>query len=207
MERGGQVSAGLGELSTRSGEGALAEEARRAARPFTAESLQRAALDYLARYASSAAHLRQLLLRRVRRRGGGEGDAAPEAERLVDGVIQRLVQAGLLDDAAHAAMRKASLRGRGGSARAIRLSLAKAGIARELADAVLAPDSTADELVAAIAYARRRRLGPFRPPDERAGRRVADMRALARAGFDYDVARVVVDAADPEALAGSGAVG
>src|SRR3546814_7265925 len=39
------------------------------------------------------------------------------------------------------------------------------------------------ELAAAIAYARRRRLGPFRTPDARADRRDKDLAALARAGF------------------------
>jgi regulatory protein len=82
--------------------------------------------------------------------------------------------------------------------------LAKAGIDRDLARATLAGDSTADELVAAIAYARRRRLGPYRPVAGRAEARLKDLQALARAGFDHGVARVVIDAADPEALAGAG---
>ncbi|MEK9755042.1 MAG: hypothetical protein VW338_17755, partial [Rhodospirillaceae bacterium] len=43
-------------------------------------------------------------------------------------------------------------------------------------------------------------LGPFRAGAERPARRDKDLAALARAGFGYDVARRVVDAASPEAL-------
>ncbi|MDE0409722.1 MAG: RecX family transcriptional regulator, partial [Alphaproteobacteria bacterium] len=50
------------------------------------------------------------------------------------------------------------------------------------------------------ALARRRRLGPWRDPAERAARRQKDLAAMARAGFRLDVARQVIDAeAPPEA--------
>jgi regulatory protein len=52
-------------------------------------------------------------------------------------------------------------------------------------------------LAAAAAYARRRRLGPFRRvPEERAERRQKDLAALARRGFGYGVAKQVIDADD-----------
>ncbi|MSO75285.1 MAG: regulatory protein RecX [Alphaproteobacteria bacterium] len=166
-----------------------------------------AALAYLARYASSTAHLRQILLRRLRRRAADDHATMAAGEPLIPGVLDRLTQAGLLDDREHAAMRVASLRRRGASARAIINGLAREGIHRGVSEAAMAGSTTADELVAAIAYARRRRLGPFRPVGARAAKRLSDLRALGRAGFDYDVARVVVDAGDPEALATLGADG
>ncbi len=51
---------------------------------------------------------------------------------------------------------------------------------------------------AALAYARRRRLGGFRPDrglsqDEARARRDKDIAAMARAGFDLDTARRVID--------------
>ena len=51
-----------------------------------------------------------------------------------------------------------------------------------------------------MAYARRRRLGPWRATDQRPTHRAKDLAALARAGFGYRVARLVVAADDPEAL-------
>ena len=48
--------------------------------------------------------------------------------------------------------------------------------------------------------ARRRRLGPYRPAEARKDQRLRDLATMARAGFAYDVARKVVDAASPDAL-------
>jgi regulatory protein len=49
------------------------------------------------------------------------------------------------------------------------------------------PDDPAAELAAALAYIRRRRMGPFRsPPDPE--QRLRDLARLARAGFDQGVA-------------------
>ena len=55
----------------------------------------------------------------------------------------------------------------------------------------------AAELEAAKALARRRRLGPWRHPAERAARREKDLAAMARAGFRLDAARQVIDADGP----------
>ncbi len=56
------------------------------------------------------------------------------------------------------------------------------------------------ELAAALACARRRRLGPYRPPPARKSMRQKDLASLARAGFAYDVARRVVEAETAEEL-------
>jgi regulatory protein len=53
------------------------------------------------------------------------------------------------------------------------------------------------ELAAAAAFARKRRIGPWRSPAERADRREKDLAAMARAGFAYRVVRLVMDADDP----------
>ena len=53
---------------------------------------------------------------------------------------------------------------------------------------------------AAAALARRRLLGPYRPAEARKDHRLRDLATMARAGFAYDVARKVVDAASPDAL-------
>ena len=57
------------------------------------------------------------------------------------------------------------------------------------------PDGAAEAIEdqAARAYAKRRRLGPYRRPDLRAAHRDRDLAALARAGFAYGLARRVID--------------
>ena len=71
---------------------------------------------------------------------------------------------------------------------------------RPALDLELDTDPRRREWRAAVALARRRRLGPYRPDNERKDKRARDLAAMARAGFDYDVARKVIDAASVDAL-------
>jgi regulatory protein len=163
--------------------------------------LERWALQYLGRYASSAENLRRVLKRRVHRR-------SPEAEQaaaaLIDALVTRYRETGLLDDAAYAAARVQALHRRGESMRAMRARLAAKGVpAADVADAVsglraVAPDP---DLAAACAFARRRRLGPFR---RAAADYARELGSFARAGFSRRVAEAVLacpDIAAVEALA------
>lgn len=162
--------------------------------------LERAALHYLERFATSAANLRRVLMRKVDQSARAHGTDPAEGGRWVEALIERYLRSGLLNDAAYAEMKTSGLRRRGTSARAIRMKLAAKGLDADLIDGALAeaeaeagPDGDA-EAEAAWALARRRRLGPFRPAAQRAERRDRDLAALARAGFDLDTARAVVDA-------------
>jgi regulatory protein len=49
------------------------------------------------------------------------------------------------------------------------------------------------DLAAALALAKRRRLGPFRAPSVRAAYRMRDLAALGRAGFAYEIAKRAID--------------
>jgi regulatory protein len=161
------------------------------------ELLERWAILYLARYASSAENLRRVLMRRVRRHSP---DVAQQAASTIESLVARYQQAGLLDDAAYAAGRVASLHRRGDSLRAIRARLAAKGLAPEVvADALsdlhaAAPDP---DLAAACAFARRRRLGPYR---RAAADPARELGAFARAGFDRRVAEAVLGCADIDAV-------
>jgi regulatory protein len=168
------------------------------AREIEAELLERWALGYLGRYASSAENLRRVLMRRVRRHAP---EAVQPARPLIEAIVTRYREAGLLDDAAYAAARATSLHRRGDSLIAIRTRLRAKGVAGEVvASAVgslqeLDPDP---DLAAACAFARRRRLGPFR---RAAGDRARELAAFARAGFGRRIAEAVLACADEEAVA------
>lgn len=175
---------------------------RRKPRKVSDDSLERAALHYLERYASSAANLRRILMRRVRKSAEAHGTDPADGAALVDALIARYRKSGLLDDAGYAEMRAASLHRQGASRRMTRAKLAAKGVGAEdiaaaletLAETVPEPD-----LAAACAYARRRRLGPWR----RTGRTEhhdRDLAALGRQGFGYELARKIVEAADADAL-------
>lgn len=132
---------------------------------INAARLERAALFYLERYSSSSANLRRVLLRRIERvcRARGE-DAAPYAA-IADDIVRRATASGLVDDTLYAQGKVASLRRRGQSARMIAAKLGARGIKRDLAQAAIESHDEAqatDDLTAALALARKRRIGPFR---------------------------------------------
>src|SRR5215211_6107891 len=83
------------------------EEGNDPKQPIDAALLEEWALSYLGRYASTAENLRQVLRRRVRRRLAAEGEedreAAASAGPLIDALVNRYRDTGLVNDAAFAA--------------------------------------------------------------------------------------------------------
>jgi regulatory protein len=158
---------------------------------ITRAYLEHAALAYLERFSSSAENLRRVLMRKVERSCRHHDEDPSAFAGLVGEVVERCARNGLVDDRRYAEGRIASLRRRGGSTRAIAARLGRKGVERDVIEAALAAEGTDDE-AAAQAFARRRRLGPYRTGD-RAAYREKDLAALARAGFAYATARAVVD--------------
>lgn len=176
---------------------------RIAPRAVTPESLDKAALGYLERYASSAANLRRVLMRRVERAARAGACDRGEGARMVDGLVERYRARGLLDDRTYAEGRVATLHRRGRSQARIAATLAAKGVAREEIVRTLAAFAAATpeaDLAAALALARRRRLGPYRVVERRARFRQRDLAALVRAGFSLEIARRIVDADEPETI-------
>ena len=166
-------------------------------RRITAELIESWALGYLGCYASSAENLRRLLLRRIRRRSPAE---AGEFDAQVARLVERYCAAGLVDDAAYAAARAQSLHRRGEPRHRIHARLLAKGVAAAIAgEAVAALGETAEDpdLAAACAFARRRRLGPYRRGAVDPAR---ELGAFARAGFDRRLAQAVIACPDIEAV-------
>ena len=174
-----------------------APRGRRKPSKATPAYLKRAALFYLDRYATSAENLRRVLRRKVQRSARFHEIDRPACEAAIEELIARFLRSGLLDDAGYAEIRARSLFRRGQSLRAIRQGLAQKGVGKDEAEAALArlrEENAAPDLTAALAYARRRRLGPYRSDPEREDRRERDLAALARRGFAADIALAVIDA-------------
>lgn len=157
--------------------------------------LERVAAHWIKRFWGPTAGLRRVLRRHAHASQQAWGGDEAEANAMVEALIARLVDVGLLNDREVAVQRARSMHERGVSAFGIRGRLRAAGLADEDVQAGLAGlhDGQGDpEWRAAVAYARRRRLGPFRV-QARAERRQRDLAAMARAGFSFDLARRVVD--------------
>jgi regulatory protein len=114
--------------------------------------------------------------------------------RLVDELVAKFVDMGLLNDTGYARGMVTSLRRRGLSQRAIEAKLSAKGLKRDQIAAALAEHAddrpkSEIELLAALRLARRKRIGPFSANTARAER---DMAALARSGFGYDIVSKVM---------------
>ncbi len=166
----------------------------RTPRPLDAARLDELALAYVARFAASAAKLESYLKRKL-----GERGWAGEGEPDIAALVARFVRAGYVDDAAFAQARAGSLRRRGYGERRIGQALSAAGIAEDLRGAVRAGE--AEQRRAALTFAKRRRLGPFGPPVDRAERE-KQLAAMLRAGHRLDHARALVQARDSDAAQG-----
>ncbi len=170
----------------------------------TPQALERVALAYLDRFDTSERNLRRVLGRALRRAERHVPAAELErAQAFIDELLARYRASGLLDDGRYAESIAQSLRQRGSSRRAIHHKLRARGVGGDVIDAALGEtdrDSNDAELEAARAMARRRRLGPHRPPEQRAERRNRDLGVLARAGFSLEVAcrALETEPAEPE---------
>jgi regulatory protein len=176
-------------------------------------ALRAAALAYVARYGGTAAALRRVLDRRIRRWADAllAGDApdreaiGAEAAALREAagrVVTALTALRAVDDAAFAESRARRLRRAGRSRRAVLAHLGAKGIGADLAGAAV-PEDAAAEFAAALAFARRRRVGPFMRDAAGDGAAEEDrnriLMAFGRAGFSGAVARRVLDCAPEEA--------
>lgn len=169
------------------------------ARPLNSAELRQIALTYVSRYATSRHKLSDYLRRKLRERGW-DGDTGPP----VDALIAELAENRFVDDRAYAEMKAEGLSRRGYGPRRVRQALDAAGIEEsDAADAVRGAE--AESAVAALAYAKRRRLGPFSPhPDDPERRRKA-LAAMLRAGHAYLTARRILDLS-PELVQDGGAL-
>jgi regulatory protein len=185
-----------------------AQRRPRVPRKVTRTHLENVALAYLGRFSATAHSLEQVLMRRVWRAARHHDDDPAIGAALIQDILKRYHASGLIDDAAFAAARAKTLHRRGLPLRAITQKLRGKGVNStdiEAAITALARDAANEDgsdenasnhtldLTAARAYARRRRLGPWRSPDRRAEMHERDLAAMARAGFSYGVARAALE--------------
>jgi regulatory protein len=168
---------------------------RPAGPPPDEHRLNEAALAHLARFAATEVGLRRVLLRRVDRwaraaEAEGREDVARQAaaaKAAAAVVAKRMVAQGAVNDSAFAESRARRLLRTGRSRRAAFAHLREKGVDAGTAAAAL-PEGEEAELSAALAFCRRRRIGPFAVAEASPEARMKALAALARAGFGRDVA-------------------
>ena len=156
-------------------------------KPLDPDALNRLALHYVGRYATTCAKLATYLRRKVRERGWAD-ETSPD----IDAIVANCAALGYVDDRAFAQTRAASLGRRGYGGRRIGAALQAAGIARDLAAEVVPDDVAA--LAAAEIYARRKRIGSFGPATLDPKQRQRQFAAMLRAGHSFDLAKRFINA-------------
>lgn len=168
--------------------GSRPERRKRAPKPLDSARLEELALNYIARFSTTASKLERYLQRKIRERGW-EGDRQPA----VAGLVERCIESGYVDDEAYARMKSGSLLRRGYGERRVRQALGEAGVAEDVRERTR--PNEAQSRRAALALARRKRLGPFANSPLDKPLREKQLAAMLRAGHPLDSARQIVDAA------------
>ncbi len=159
----------------------MAREPRKPPPALTQATLERLALRYVERFATTRAKLLQYMVRKLRERGV-DGPVDP------DGLADRMVELRYVDDRAFAESRAAAMARRGLGPRRVRDALRHAGVA---GDDVTPLDEVIDDgaEATALAFARRRRIGPFAPEPVERDRRERQVAAMVRAGHAPGLSR------------------
>lgn len=159
-------------------------------------------LRYLQRFSASVEMLRRVLDRRLRPAVAAGLLPPEEAVRRREAILHKAAGYGYLNDARFAEGRVAALLRQGKSPRLILETLKAKGVATETVAAALeqAADTANEDIAAAAAraYAKRRRLGPYRagPTDPRQAEK--DLAAMLRAGHSLTLARQILSQTEPD---------
>ncbi|HEY0623111.1 regulatory protein RecX [Sphingomonas sp.] len=154
---------------------------RRPLPPLDRAALERLALRYVERFATTRGKLAAYLLRKVRERGWEGEPADPVA------IAERFAELGYVNDRLYAESQASAMARRGLGARRVNDALRHAGV-QERDAAEIAPLIAERAVETALAFARKRRIGPFateRADRERAAKQAA---AMVRAGHSPDLA-------------------
>lgn len=170
------------------------------------------------RFSSSAANLKRIMMAKVERSARFHDTDREEGAAQVEDIIARSLRSGLLDDEVYATAKARSLYRRGASSRAIHTKLAAKGVDKSAIQKALVALEREDpdpEFTAAVTFAWRRHIGPFRrgpwsatapedhkPEDHKA--REKELATIGRAGFCFDMARRIIDAESEESLPSDG---
>ena len=146
------------------------------------ERLQRLAIRYVERYATSRKKLADYLHRKIREREW-QGPDGPAVEKL----IENFVDQGYIDDALYAQNKALALTRRGYGTRRVSHALYQAGINETDGRAAFAISET-NKWAAAEKFARKRKIGPFAESPQDADKCRRQLQAFLRAGHDFDLA-------------------
>ncbi|MBA4041570.1 MAG: RecX family transcriptional regulator [Sphingobium sp.] len=153
--------------------------------PLDHDALDRLALRYVERFATTRARLIAYLDRKVRERGWQGAPADPVS------LADRMVALGYIDERAFAAARAGAMARRGLGERRISAALRAAGVGEDEGSA-LTPMIAQGALAAGLRFAQRKRLGPYAVTAPDRAMRERQLAAMLRAGHSFELARKIL---------------
>lgn len=163
----------------------------------TKSRLRNIALYYLERFESSEENLRTVLHRRIDKYAFLNKEYNPtQAYQWAEEVVAECLAQNFVNDERFASFKIENYLSAGKSKRYIEQKLKQKGIdAKVIAQHF--ENSEYSELETALNFAKKKKIGRFRPDDEtRTANRQKDLATLVRAGFDYDIAKQILEPED-----------
>lgn len=163
----------------------------------TKTRLRNIAIYYLERFESSEENLRTVLRRRIDKYAFFDKSYNPEqAYQWADEIVKECAEHNFVNDERFAEFKINSYLRAGKPRRYIETKLKQKGICSAVVDSFF-DASNYSELETALNFAQKKKIGRFRPDEQaRLDNRQKDLGTLVRAGFDYEIAKEVLDCAD-----------
>lgn len=166
---------------------------------ISASYLENAGAYYLQRFSASVSQFRKVMERKI--------DLScrehPEQEKdkllpLLDDVVKKFENLGYLNDRNYTQILVSALNNKGISLTRMSMTLRQKGVPPELIEELLPARTRDDDKMAALRWAKKKRLGCF-ATRERENEKQKGLSSLARAGFDYDISNWVMNLSREEA--------
>jgi regulatory protein len=179
------------------------EKRRRKPVEPTPKWLRDQALRYLNRFPATSHKMTQHLFRKAAAQLEHFEISEEKLIADIDKVVTDLIKAGFINDTEFAASKARLMARQGRSVAQIGLKLQEMAFSEaDQSQAIdeLGDDKRALDKRAAARFVKRRRFGPYKPEKARGERRDKELASLARQGFSFDVATLVIDAASIEEI-------
>ncbi|MGH1455543.1 MAG: regulatory protein RecX [Alphaproteobacteria bacterium] len=184
---------------------------KRPPKKITSTYLHNSGIYYLERFVASKAHFKSVMIRKVKRSCMHHKDQDFDScAKMVDETADKLEEMGLLNDVLYTNGMVTSLRRKGMSRNAIIQKMRVKGIepphtigALEKLDSEHHDDEKNAEISAALRLAKKKKMGPFnisapKNSDDKAKETNKHLGRFARAGFSYQIARLVIDMSEED---------
>ena len=156
-------------------------------------------MNYIERYECSESGLIDVLKRKIYKSSRLHKIDVDELTATIPELLEDFRNKNWVNDQRFAENLSRSLFRQGSSLQSIRFKLVEKGVSREIAEETietLAEESSLSkqdiDLAAAISFAQKRRIGPFRLDDGDDSKRDKELGALARRGFSFEIAEKVL---------------